>query len=349
VYDGAAGRLPDCLQVEQRVAIGVGANPVESLSRDWFCEGIGWVEGQTLEEDGTLKQRTYWLAASGELLADAPLPLAAPTLTEQPIPADADRWHLTRLGRTRPTGETSEATILPTWLPIDPPLVLAAGFAGDLVAFETATPGAPARWRFHPGGTVYGQPAFDADAGRIYVGASDKRLYALDTRGLFLWSFETKDNVAARPLVVGDLVVAASEDGKAYGLDATTGRARWTFKAEGGIVSWPLTMAGVVVVGSDDRTVYGIDPTTGTLRWTLLAGGAVEAPITPASDSGVAYVASRDGTLAAFRPADCMDICEALWSEKPGASLRTAPLVAGDRVVVVDQDGELLAVRAARE
>ena len=29
----------------------------------------------------------------------------------------------------------------------------------------------------------------------------------INTRGLFLWSFETEDNVAARPLIVGDLVI----------------------------------------------------------------------------------------------------------------------------------------------
>ena len=92
--------------------------------------------------------------------------------------------------------------------------MLAAGFSSDLVAFETFTPGAPPRWRFHAGGTVYGQPAYDREGGRVYFGASDKRLYALDPRGLFLWSFETKDNVAARPLVVDELVVAAGEDAR---------------------------------------------------------------------------------------------------------------------------------------
>ena len=247
---------------------------------------------------------------------------------------------MSRLGRARATGETSETTILPTWLPTDPPLVLAAGFASDLVAFETFTPGAPPRWRFHAGGTVYGQPAYDREGGRVYFGASDKRLYALDTRGLFLWSFETKDNVAARPLVVDDLLVAAGEDGTVYGLDAATGRERWTYEAGGGIVSWPALVGHVIVVGTDGGEVLGLDPATGGLLWTLAAGGAVEAPIVVDEEDGTAYVASRDGSLAAFKPSDCTaKACEAAWSVEPGGSLRTAPLLAEDRVLVVDEEG----------
>ena len=211
---------------------------------------------------------------------------------------------MTRLGRARATGETSETTILPTWLPTDPPLLLAAGFASDLVAFETFTPGAPPRWRFHTSGTVYGQPAYDSVHGRIYFGASDKRLYALDTRGLFLWSFETDGQSShARPLVVGDLVVAASEDGTVYGLDAAdrprsagpSGRRRDR------VLAGPV--GGTVVVGLGRRDVSRHRPVH---RRAALDAQVPAAPSRPPivadDDGGHGYVASRDGTLAAFKP-----------------------------------------------
>lgn len=345
---GPGGQPRDCLQVELEFAVAVGASPSGTRSRDWYCDGVGWVAGELLDGNGSPRQRSRWAASAGP---DEPLPLPppGPLLGARAPPGPPDSWSLIRLGRSRATGETSEATILPTWLPTDPPLVLAAGFGGELVAFDARAPGDPPRWRFHVDGTIYGQPAFDAATGRIYVGASDKRLYALDARGLVLWSAETADNVAARPLAVGPLVVAAGEDGTVYGLDADSGRERWTFAGDGGIVSWPVLADGTVIVGSDAGTVHGIGPDDGSRRWSFRANGPVEAPVAFDQARGVAYVASRDGTLAAFRPAECpaaARTCDTVWSAEPGGALRGAPLVVGDLVLVVDEERELIAVRA---
>ena len=63
--------------------------------------------------------------------------------------------------------------------------------------------------------------------GRIYFGATDKKLYALHARGLFLRAFETRDNAASRPVVAGDTLVFGSENRNVYGLDADTGEVRW--------------------------------------------------------------------------------------------------------------------------
>ncbi|MGE3272689.1 MAG: PQQ-binding-like beta-propeller repeat protein, partial [Chloroflexota bacterium] len=347
-YDGAAGQFDDCLQVESRLVLTGGEGPTDNLTRDWYCDGLGWVEGHSLEPSASLKQRTVWLGVNGALPPDTPLPPAPQTLQVAPAPtpalAEPDRWRMSRVGRARATGETSETTILPTWIPTDPPLLLAAGFGSDLVAFDTHASGAPPRWRFHVDGTVYGQPVFDPVTGRIYFGASDKRVYALDARGLFLWSFQTEDNVAARPLIAGDRVIAASEDGTVYGLDATTGARQWSFQAEDGITSWPTLVDDTVIIGSDDRNVYGLDPASGEQRWSLPAEGPVEAPIVADHASGTVYVASSDGTLLAFKPAECAEECKTLWSVEPGGSLRTAPLLAGNLAVVIDEEGELIAV-----
>ena len=72
------------------------------------------------------------------------------------------------------------------------------------------------------------------ETGRIYFGATDKKLYALDARGLFLWAFETGDNVASRPVVAGDTVVFGGENRYVYGLDAGTGEERWSGEAREG-------------------------------------------------------------------------------------------------------------------
>src|SRR5581483_4031807 len=127
--------------------------------------------------------------------------------------------------------------------------VLAASSGGDLVAFDAGR-GAlgTVRWRFRPAGTLFGGPGLDGERGRLYVGGSDKRLYALDARGLFLWSAAVADNVATRPLAVGDLVVFGSEDRQVYALDAASGRERWRMPTGGAVVGSPAFTGSVVAI-----------------------------------------------------------------------------------------------------
>src|SRR5205823_2351621 len=171
---------------------------------------------------------------------------------------DPAGWALTRVGRSRPTGDASESTIAPVWVPGDPPLLLAAGSGGELVAFDGGKADGSVRWRFRPEQSVYGPPGYDAGRGRVYFGAADKRLYALDLRGLFLWAFASGDNVASRPLAVGDLVIFGSEDRNVYALDAATGAERWWTETGGAVVSGPAFTGSVVAIGSDDGGVYGL-------------------------------------------------------------------------------------------
>ena len=365
-YAGPLGEVDDCILVETTFMTARDEIRNESRTRERWCAGLGAVESESLDPTtGALCSRLAVVAADGALaLPDAAPPApgllagASPATTASPAdessPAadsaqasDPASWVVSRVGRARASGETSEATISPVWLPTDPPVVLAAGYEGDLVAFDATTPGGLIRWSFHPEGTVYSPPAFDPQTGRIFFGASDKRVYALDARGLFLWSFRTGDNVATRPLVADGLVIVASEDDNVYALDAQTGAERWTVRTDGAVVSSPARVGDLVVVGSDDQTVYGLDLQSGDQRWTYAAGGEVEAPIA-VGDDGSAFVASRDGTLAAVPAASCADAssdkCEATWEVEPGAALRTAPLVVDDRVLVVDEDGTLVAL-----
>ncbi len=136
-------------------------------------------------------------------------------------------------------------------------------------------------------GTVDGKP-------RIFVGAYDHNLYALDPdTGRETWRFTTGCLVAAAPafaVVDGQpMVFAASSDRSVYGLDARTGRKLWQFET----YSWTYTI-GESVTGSpllvplgkrltlfftmwnSDRRplrtvqtgeLFAVDAATGQLRW----------------------------------------------------------------------------------
>lgn len=337
-FEGELGSFDDCLAVETRTIFSRAGGPdIRTTFKDRYCADVGLVESREFDGTGEMVRRST-VVSTDQTPGDQEARLRPASLSPQgETSGDPASWRLTHFGRLRPTGESTAGTIPPTYLRTDPPVVLAAAHEGDLVALDAGkTPGA-VRWRFHPDGTVYGPPAFDAETGRIYFGATDKKLYALDARGLFLWAFETEDNVASRPVVAGETVVFGGENRNVYGLDARTGEERWMVETGGPVVSSPVLADGVVVIGSDDGAVYGLDPATGDQKWLYLAEGPVEAPVT--ADDGVAYVASRSGELAALDARTGKEI----WVTAPGEVLRTAPAVSASEVFVVDDAYGLLA------
>jgi len=342
VGSGAAetdlGDFDDCLFVRTRLSFsGSGAEGNSVYYRDTYCADVGLVESERFDGAGEVTQRGTVVSTDQAPPRGAVGLPSVPLTAPEGVAGDPASWRLGHFGRLKPSGEAGASSIPPTYVRTDPPVLLAAAEEGDLVALDVGKDSGSVRWRFHPEGTIYGPPAFDARSGRIYFGATDKKLYALDARGLFLWAFETGDNVASRPVVAGDTVVFGSENSTIYGLDPDTGRERWTASTGGPVVSSPAYEDGVVVIGSDDGAVYGLDPETGDERWRYLAKAAVEAPVTAAD--GVAYVASRSGEVTALDAGSGKKI----WTTSQGKILRTAPAVGESAVFVVDDDYGLLA------
>lgn len=349
-YDGALGRSTDCVQVNVRFQISSGG---QSLSdRRWcdrYCAGIGQADEIEMDASGVLGAQWHVIAASVSGAAPDAAKLPAPAGTSRPAPATAvaGDWTMTRIGRTA-NGINVGATIAPTYLASDPPALLIATYEGDLLALDARSTAGDVLWRFNPTGTIYGQPAFDPARGRIYFGASDKQLYALDSRGLYIWSFATGDNVATRPVIAGDLVIFGSEDRSAYAVEADSGKLRWQQALGSALVASPAlatVSAGgasqeVAIFGSDDGAVYGLDAATGEQLWQYDAGKAVEAAIVV--DGGQAIIASAGGTVAALDPANGVE----QWVADLTSThiVRDAMAVTSERVYVVDELGYLTAI-----
>ena len=324
----------DCLQLETRYTTTRQGQVIDDQAGSgWWCAGLGEVDNRVVNAI-TGEVTSYRLAATDSA---AVLPPAGPSPPALAATDSPDGWRLQRVGRARSSWDTVESTIPATYIPANPPVVLAAAYGGDLVAFDAGRPTGQALWRFHPGGAIYSQPAFDAASGRLYFGATDKRLYALDGRGLFLWAYTAGDNIATRPLVVGETVFFGSEDRAIYALDAASGVLRWQITTNGAVVASPASAGGVVMFGSDDGTVYGLDPASGEARWTYSTGDAVEAPLVVEGET--VYVAGRDGNLYALAAASG----EELWVAGVGQPLRAAPAVGSQAVFVVDDTGYLSA------
>lgn len=327
-------QFDDCLRFEVSSAVGEST----SRSQNVACAGIGIVERDDLDENGALFQHIDVLTSGTTQFTDDGLP-TPPAAVPSP-PAPEGELSLGRVGKGTPTGSISPPTFPAQFVPSDPPSILVASERGDLVALAADTPDV-VQWRFHPGGSMYGAPGLDPETGWLYAGATDKRLYALDGRGYFLWSVEADDNIATRPVVARGIVAYASEAGTAFGIDAATGEQRWKRDLGAGSVAWPAVVDDTVVFGTDDGTIRAVDIDDGSGRWSHTADGSVEAAITTDS-AGTAYVADSGGGVRAV-DATTGDV---LWHMQENDSFRSAAVATNGLVVFVGESGAIYAVDA---
>lgn len=335
-FKNAAGVFDDTLKIETHLVFTSGNETFyDSITHYWLAPGIGSVESHSLDATGAMKSRTVLASALDQHLTRAALPATTKPLEREAPARDPAKWDLSRFASTRGSTELSESSIPATWIPTTPPTLLAARHGGGLVAYNATEPGTGALWQFTPAGTIYGAPAFDPARGRIYFGAADKRLYALDSRGLFLWSFPTGDNIVTRPLVIDGAVIFGSEDRSVYWLDPDTGVEIRRKKLGGPIVSSPVLVNGRAIFGCDDGGVYAFDANNGEQKWRFAADEPVEAPI--AAADGKIFAGTHGGDLHAIDA----ESGKAVWTTRVGDELRTAPASGGGKLYIVSGYGRL--------
>ena len=185
-------------------------------------------------------------------------------------------------------------------------------------------------------GAIVGSPVI-VD-GIIYVGSSDKKLYAINatTRQLAWQPFETDGKIWSTPVVYNGTVYVGSFDHKIYAISADDGTLDWTFDTDGAIVDTPLIYNDTLYFGSLDEKFYAVDVSTGTLRegfapfkadnWFWSKAVAYNSSIIAASLDGKIYSLDADtGTL--------------IWQAQAGGSIRGAPALVGNLVIVGTDEG----------
>ncbi|HMK11300.1 MAG TPA: PQQ-binding-like beta-propeller repeat protein, partial [Acidimicrobiales bacterium] len=325
-----ASGFKDCLRLDITESIADSTSENHTLA----CSGVGPVERDEIAADGSVTQHTALVSVRTLQVSDRTVPNAAPAAA---APTPEGELSLGRVGKATPTGSITPPTFPATFVPTDPPSILVASERGDLVALAPDTPDV-VRWRFHPGGSIYGAPAFDPETGRLYVGATDKKVYALDARGFFLWSIEVNDNVATRPAVSRGIVAFASEGGTAYGIDAATGKQHWKRSLGAAAVASPTVVNDTVVFGSDQGGIHAVDIDDGKPRWSHSAQGSVEGALTSDPD-GFVYAADGGGGVSAF----AADTGVTRWQVTANDTFRTGPTVVDDLVIVVGDSGTVYA------
>ncbi len=120
------------------------------------------------------------------------------------------------------------------------------------------------KWSYQTGKIIWSSPV--VANGILYVGAFDRKVYALDVlMGQEKWSSQTGDQagdlIVASPTVVNDIVYVGSYNGKLHAFDAVSGHEKWFFQLEGErdyIQSSPVVVGGIVYVSANNGRLYAV-------------------------------------------------------------------------------------------
>lgn len=137
------------------------------------------------------------------------------------------------------------------------------------------------KWTHTTGAFIYSCPAVNAD-GEVFFGSADGNVYALDSDGSELWTFEVPGpglvggSVLAPPSIGkdGSVYTCGLYDGNLYALDPDNGDIRWEcdFGSEdiGSMITAPVIADDGTIYATliDDTNLYAIDPNDGSVKWT---------------------------------------------------------------------------------
>lgn len=217
-----------------------------------------------------------------------------------------------------------------TALAADEGLIFVGSFDNQLRAFDPTLPDKK-RWEFSAQDAIVGAPAVVGN--RLYVGSSDRHVYALDaTNGSKLWSFSTGNWVWATPTVAGDRLYVGSMDHNLYSLDAASGQQHWKVAVDGGIAAQAALKDGVLYFGSLDGKLYAVDAARGEIIWKFQTGNWVWSE--PVIADNTLFVASLDHKVYALEARTGAKI----WEFDTGHPVR-AGIVLGDKSLYVVTDG----------
>ncbi|WP_298745327.1 PQQ-binding-like beta-propeller repeat protein [uncultured Brevundimonas sp.] len=215
---------------------------------------------------------------------------------------------------------------------------------------------------------VHGAPTVAGS--RVYVVDVENQLYAFDAdTGRQVWTYRgipepARIMRASSPAVTGDTVIAPFSSGELIALRASTGQPVWqqvlsrTSRTSAlseirDIAGRPVVSRGVVYGVGHSGLMSAIDVRTGQPKWQLPVSG-VNAPL-PAGD--VVYVVSKSGELTVINRESgqvywTRDLNEGRTRQEGGffgffdrtvRPVWAGPLLASNRLVLANSDGELVA------
>ena len=161
--------------------------------------------------------------------------------------------------------------------------------------------------------------------------------------------------VESSPLVQDGTVYVGAWDKKVYALDAATGAVKWATETDAQIVSsasWvdAATAGGspAIVIGTNGGSLYELDAATGAINWKAqsndrLGSGREYFYATPTVAYGRVFIGNTDGWMYAYGARSG----KLIWAKQAGSYVYSSAVAAGQVVYIGTYDGDIIAFDAA--
>jgi len=197
-----------------------------------------------------------------------------------------------------------------------------------------------------------GQKLWEIDAGDIeseplpadsliFVTALYKHIDAYRLQdGKRRWQFRTESQFHASPALSQGILVAASDDGKIYGLEAVSGKKLWEYDCHEPVLATPAIHHNRVYLGTAGESVLALNLPDGALLWKNKTGAKVIHA--PAVNDSLVILSCGDGRVRAFE----VNHGAARWTFRAGSVIGTSPLIADNFVFFGSLDHNFYALNA---
>ncbi len=157
------------------------------------------------------------------------------------------------------------------------------------------------------------------------------------------WTFHAQGAIAANISIVGDLVLAPSDDGVLHALDITTGLERWSTQLAGP-AGGPMVADGTVFLADGRGAMHALNLADGSERWP--ASVPLNSPTAPTVDGDRLIVGTGDGQLVALSTATGAIAWDTHVSAE-GLPIDRVPAAADGRIFAGVMNGPFVAVQAS--
>lgn len=192
------------------------------------------------------------------------------------------------------------------------------------------------------------EPFPDVFTPTVYIGSQNQFVYAFDPQtGAKKWEYNVGANIQASPLVMGDKLIIAGEDGVITKLDAKRGTLIKKIFVGSQILSTPYGEQkgkdgnDYIYFGSGSNNVYAYDVTADTLEWSFDAGNNVIS--SPTVFDTLVIFGSYNGKVYAVDKVDGAKV----WEYDPGTGVPfySSPTVAAGFVYIGSTDHNMYSLR----
>lgn len=207
-----------------------------------------------------------------------------------------------------------------------------------------------------------GKAALDAAHDRLFVGSSEKVLWAMTGAGKVLYRYRAESGIEAQPTVDAyrnELYVPTAA-GIVHALEADTGKLRWKAELSGAVSQAGVLSQDALYVVTDDDGLFAVSRKDGSILWRYKR--EPRAGLKVGGHAGILFRDQRvvtgfgDGTVVALSQGDghqlwsldtTLDFADPSQAEQGFVDVDTTPVQVGDTIYIASFMGGFYGLNAS--